>query len=105
MLIDNHSAVNQKANDAAKSMGMTQPNGPNAKQKAAYAKMSIMTGARFDRDFATEMVTDHTKDLAEYKKEAKQSDAAVEYAKGQVEVLQKHLDAAKSLQSAKSSAR
>jgi putative membrane protein len=67
--------------------------------------MSKMTGALFDRDFATHMVADHTKDLAEYKKEAKQSDAAGEYAKGQVEVLQKHLDAAKSLRSTKSSAR
>ena len=83
--------------DAAKSLGMTPPNGPSAKQKAEYDKMSKMTGARFDRDFATHMVTDHQKDLAEYKKEAKQSDAAGQYAKASIDVLQKHLDAAKSL--------
>jgi putative membrane protein len=105
MLVDDHSAGNQKAMDAAKSLGMTPPDGPNAKQKSDYAKMSKMTGARFDRDFATQMVTDHTKVLAEYKKEAKQSDAAGEYAKGQLQVLQQHLDAAKSLRSTKSSAR
>ncbi|MFL6818363.1 MAG: DUF4142 domain-containing protein [Bradyrhizobium sp.] len=105
MLSDDHSAANQKAMDAAKSLGMAPPDGPNAKQKADAQKMSKMTGARFDRDFATHMVADHQKELAEYKKESKQPDAAGDYAKGQVDVLQKHLDAAKSLRSTKSSAR
>jgi putative membrane protein len=105
MLTDDHSAANQKALDAAKSMGVTPPEGPNPKQKAQYEKMSKMTGAQFDRDFATHMVTDHERDIAEYKKEAKQSDAAGEYAKSQIDVLQKHLDMAKSLRSSKTSSR
>src|SRR3954462_15447033 len=58
-LIDDHSASNQKAMDAARSMGMTPPDGPNAKQKADYNKMSKMSGAQFDRDFATHIVMDH----------------------------------------------
>jgi putative membrane protein len=105
MLSDDHSAANQKATDAAKSLGMTPPDGPNAKQKAEYAKMSKMTGAQFDRDFAKHMVADHQKDIAAYKKESKQSDAAGQYAKNELDVLQKHLDAAKSLQDTKSSRR
>lgn len=105
MLVDDHSAANEKAMGAAKSMGVTPPDGPNAKQKADYSKMSRLSGARFDRDFATHMVADHQKDIAEYKKAAKQSDAAGEYAKGQIDVLQKHLDTAKSLRSSKTSAR
>ena len=104
-LIDDHSAANQKAVDAAKSMGVTPPDGPNSKQKADYVKMSKMSGTQFDRDFATHMVADHTKDIAEYKKEAKQADAAGEYAKGQIDVLQQHLQAAKSLTSDKTSGR
>lgn len=43
------------------------------------------------------MVADHKKDIAEYKKAAKNKDAAGEYASGQIDTLQKHLDAAKSL--------
>jgi putative membrane protein len=105
MLSDDHSAANQKAMDTAKSLGVTPPDGPSAKQKADYAKMSKMTGARFDREFATHMVADHQKDIAEYKKEAKQSDAAGKYAKDEIDVLQKHLDAAKSLRNTRSSAR
>lgn len=105
MLADDHSAANQKALDAAKSMGMAPPDGPNATQKATYEKMSKLNGARFDREFSHHMVADHEKDIGEYKKAAKELDAAGEYAKGQIDVLQKHLDTAKSLQSTKSSSR
>src|SRR5712671_4500618 len=54
-LIEDHSAANQKAMDAAKSMGVTPPDGPNGKQKADYDKMSKMSGPQFDRGFATHM--------------------------------------------------
>ena len=91
--------------DAAKSLGVTPPDGSNAREKADYGKMSKESGSQFDRDFAAHMVADHQKDIAEYKKAAKQSDAAGEYAKGQIDVLQKHLDTAKSLRSNKTSSR
>lgn len=105
MLNTDHSAANQKALDAAKSMDITPPGGPSAKQKADYEKMSKLSGARFDSQFATHMVKDHEKDIAEYKKAAKKDDAAGNYAKTQIEVLQKHLDAAKSLKSNRTSNR
>jgi putative membrane protein len=105
ILIDDHSAANQNAMDTAKSMGVTPPDGPNAKQKADYDMMSKMSGAQFDRHFATHMVADHEKEIAAYKKAAKQADAAGEYAKGQLGVLQGHLQTAKSLKSTKTSSR
>jgi predicted outer membrane protein len=101
MLSTDHAAANQKATEAAKGMGLNSPTGPNAKQKADYDKMSKMSGAAFDKMFATHMVADHQKDIAEYKKEAKMKDAAGEYASGQIDTLQKHLDTAKSLKSGK----
>src|ERR1700736_2188222 len=100
-LSTDHTSANQKALDAAKSMGMTPPTGPNTKQKADYDKMSKMSGANFDKSFASHMVADHQKDIAEYKKESKAKDAAGEYASGQIDTLQKHLDTAKSLKSGK----
>jgi predicted outer membrane protein len=63
-LIEDHSAANQKAIDVAKSMGVTPPEEPNAKQKADYDKRAKMSGAQFDRDFATHMVAYHEKDIA-----------------------------------------
>jgi putative membrane protein len=97
MLSTDHAAANQKASDAAKSMGMNPPSGPNAKQKADFDKMSKMSGADFDKMFAKHMVADHQKDIAEYKKATKNKDAGGEYAAGQIDTLQKHLEAAKSL--------
>ncbi|MCA6112568.1 DUF4142 domain-containing protein [Bradyrhizobium cenepequi] len=105
MLSHDHSDANEKAMDAAKSVSVTPPDGPNAKQKSDYEKMAKMTGAKFDQEFARHMVADHQKDIAEYKKAAKQSDAAGEYAKAQIPVLQEHLDTAKSLTSKKTPGR
>ena len=102
MLSTDHAAANQKAMDAAKGMGVNPPpSDPNAKQKADYDKMSKMSGAGFDKMFATHMVADHQKDIAEYKKASKMKDAAGEYASGQIDTLQKHLDTAKSLKPGK----
>jgi putative membrane protein len=56
-----------------------------------------MSGVGFDKMFATHMVTDHQKDIAEYKKASKIKDAAGDYASGQIDTLQKHLDTARSL--------
>lgn len=97
MLSTDHAAANQKALDAAKGLGMNPPGGPNAKQKAEHDKMSKISGAGFDKMFATHMIADHQEDIAEYKKASKNKDAAGEYASGQIETLQKHLDTAKSL--------
>ncbi|WOH53600.1 DUF4142 domain-containing protein [Bradyrhizobium sp. sBnM-33] len=105
MLQADHTAANEKAADAAKSMGVTPPDGPNAKQRADYEKMSKMSGAQFDRHFATHMIADHQKDIAEYKKASKNADAAGDYAKGSIPVLQKHLETAKSLGSRRTSSR
>jgi putative membrane protein len=63
--------------------------------------MSKMSGTDFDKMFAKYMISDHQKDIADYKKETKMKDAAGEYASGQIDTLQKHLDTAKSLKPGK----
>lgn len=97
MLSTDHAAANQRALEAAKGLGVNPPAGPNAKQKADYEKMSKLSGPAFDKMFARHMVADHQKDIAEYTKASKMKDAAGEYAAGQIDILKKHLDAAKSL--------
>src|SRR6195256_4535616 len=71
MLSTDHAAANQKAMDAAKTIGINPPSGPNAKQKADYDKMSKTSGTEFDKIFAAHMIADHKKDIAEYKKASK----------------------------------
>jgi putative membrane protein len=100
MLVTDHSAGNEKAIAAAKSLSVTPPTGPSASQKAAHDKMAKMKGADFDKAFAKDMVADHKKDIAEYKKESSKKDAVGEYAKDSLPVLQKHLETAQSLEKA-----
>jgi putative membrane protein len=76
---------------------MTPPTGPSKKQKSNYGKMAKLKGDAFDKSFARDMVADHKKDIAAYKKEAKQDDPAGHYAKDSLPTLRKHLDTAESL--------
>jgi len=98
MLIDDHGQANRKAIDTAKSMNITAPNGPNAKQKSDYDRMARMNGPAFDKSFAQHMVKDHQKDIAAYKKQSKSKDASGEYAQQTLPALQMHLEEAQKLQ-------
>jgi putative membrane protein len=98
MLVSDHSEANQKATQVAKELGVTPPGEPNAKQKAAYDKLSKLPGDAFDREFKKEMVADHKKDIKEFEKAAKKSDPAGQFAQQTLPVLQKHLQTAESLE-------
>jgi putative membrane protein len=98
MLVTDHGAANDKAMNVAKTMNVQAPNGPNAKQKAEYDKISKMKGAAFDKAFAQHMVADHKKDIAAYTKAGKNNDAAGQYAKETLPTLQKHLQTAENLE-------
>jgi putative membrane protein len=79
-------------------LGVTPPTEPTKQQKADYQKMSKMNGAAFDKAFAKHMVADHKKDIAEYQKASKmKGDPAGDYASQTLPDLQKHLEAAQSL--------
>jgi putative membrane protein len=97
MLKTEHSDANKKAIEAAKSMGVTPPTEPNAKQKADYDEMAKLTGPSFDKKFSEYMVMDHKKDIEEYQTAAKKQDAAGKYATDSLPTLQKHLQRAETL--------
>ncbi len=97
MLEKDHADANQKAVAAANSLGVTPPTEPTSKQKKDYDRMSKLTGARFDEQFAKDMVADHKKDIREFEKEANKNDAAGSFAKETLPTLHKHLDSAQSL--------
>src|SRR5215204_2617464 len=104
MLQQEHSAGAQKATAVATQLGVTHPTEPNKKQKAMYASLAKLSGAAFDRKFATEMVKDHKKEVAEYQRAAKkQGDPAGAYASETLPILQKHLETAQALTKAASS--
>ena len=98
MLMSDHSQANDKAKQAATSMGVAPPTQPSAEQQATFQKLSGESGADFDRDFVAEMVKDHEHNIAEFQKEANEAkDAASQYATDTLPTLQKHLSMAQSL--------
>lgn len=97
MLQTDHGEHLQKAQAMAQQMGMTPPTAPNAKQKAAYDRLSKEHGARFDKAFAQAAVRDHKQDIAKYEKEAKKKGELAQFAQETVPTLQKHLQTAQSI--------
>jgi putative membrane protein len=68
-----------------------------------HARLAKLSGAAFDRKFASEMVKDHKKEIAEYQRAAKkQGDPAGTYASETLPILQKHLENAQALTKATS---
>src|SRR3954469_5593886 len=80
-LQQDHAAGAQKATAVATQLGVNPPTEPNKNQKAMHASLGKLSGQAFDRKFASEMVKDHKKEIAEYQKAAKkQGDPAGAYA-------------------------
>ena len=105
MLETDHGDANKKAIQAAQTLSVTPPTGPNKEQKADYDKMAKTNGAAFDKMFADHMVTDHKKDIAEYERAAKAKDAAGQYAGHALPTLKKHLETAETIQKQKTTSR
>jgi len=105
MLEQDHGQHLQQAQQVASQIGVTPPTEPSAEQKAIYDKLSKLSGAGFDRQFAIAMVRDHKEDIAKFQKMAKEKSPVGDLAGKTVPVLQKHLQSAEALTSAKSAKR
>lgn len=99
MLVNDHQANEQKADKVASQIGVTPPASPSAKQQAAYQRLSKLSGAVFDRAFARAMVTDHKKNIAQFRREARGGHNAVaQYAAQTLPTLRKHLRVAEQIE-------
>jgi putative membrane protein len=100
MLVKDHTDANTKAMDLAKQINITAPTQPSKKHLQEHDRLSKLSGARFDREFAQHMVTDHKGDIADFTKQSKMKagDPTVSFASETLPVLQKHLQTAESLE-------
>jgi putative membrane protein len=96
-LVTDHNDANSKATAVAKDIGVTPPEEPSKKQQADYDKLSKLSGDVFDKQFTKHMVTDHKKDISDYKADSKKKDPTASYASDTLPTLQKHLEMAQSL--------
>jgi putative membrane protein len=99
VLEQDHSQANQQAMTAASAMGVAPPSGPSREQRAEYRRLASLSGERFDRAFLKDMIKDHEKEIAEFKKESRAGHgAAASYAKASLPTLHKHLRMAETLE-------
>jgi putative membrane protein len=100
MLVKDHSDANDKALSLAKQLNIQAPTKPSQKHLQEHERLSKLSGAQFDSEFAKHMVSDHHEDIAEFTKQSKMKagDPTVSFASDTLPVLQKHLQAAESLE-------
>jgi len=101
-MVDDHSKANDELKQVASSKGLTLPSDLDATHKSKVAKLEKLSGAQFDRAYMTEMVADHKKDVAEFRKQStsgKDSDLKA-FAAKTLPTLEDHLKMAQSTDAA-----
>ena len=99
-MVDDHQKAQQDLEGVASKNNLTLPTAVNAQQKAEQQRLKKLSGAAFDRAYMQMMVKDHTKDVAEFKKEANSSTANADlrdFAKRTYPTLDDHLTNAKAV--------
>jgi putative membrane protein len=98
-MVDDHSKANEELMSLASSKGMTLPTTLDEKHQKDVTKLSGMSGAEFDRAYAKEMLSDHTKDVREFERQSTRGgDPDIRaFAAKTLPTLQEHLQMARAL--------
>ncbi|REC50223.1 DUF4142 domain-containing protein [Chryseobacterium pennipullorum] len=70
MMVTDHTKANDELKAWASAIGYTLPNSLDAEKQKMYDDLKAKKGVDFDKKYTDLMVTDHKKDIAEFKKEA-----------------------------------
>jgi putative membrane protein len=95
-MVTDHGKANDELKTLAQSKNITLPADLDAKHKATKDKLSKLSGAQFDRAYMQEMVSDHQKDVNEFRKQSQSAkDPEVKaWAAKTLPTLQEHLQMA-----------
>jgi putative membrane protein len=98
-MVDDHSKANDQLKQLAAQKGVSLPTTLDSKDQATKDKLSKLKGADFDKAYMKDMVTDHKKDVAEFKHESTAAkDPALKSWAGQtLPTLQSHLQEAEKI--------
>jgi putative membrane protein len=69
-MVNDHSKANQELKEVASKGNLPLPIDLDPKDQAKYDNLAKLSGPAFDKAYAREMVRDHEKDVAEFRKEA-----------------------------------
>jgi putative membrane protein len=100
-MVDDHSKANDQLKQVASSKGITLPASLPASKQKEVDKYNKLSGAAFDSAYIHHMVSDHKKDVAEFKKESKNGkDTDVKsFATNTLPTLEDHLKMAEDISS------
>ncbi|HEX5474419.1 MAG TPA: DUF4142 domain-containing protein [Vicinamibacterales bacterium] len=96
-MVDDHSKANDELKSLAEQKSVTLPTDLDAKSKATRARLEKLDGAAFDKAYMSDMVSDHVKDVALFRKESKSAhDSDLKaWAAKTLPTLEEHLTLAK----------
>jgi putative membrane protein len=96
-MVDDHTRADDSLKTAASKENLSIPAQMSAKDQAAYAHLSELSGAAFDRAYARDMVRDHEADIATFRREANDGkDASIKsFASQTLPTLEDHLKMAR----------
>jgi putative membrane protein len=69
-MMDDHSKAGEQLKDIASGKGIHVPDKLSAKDQLTKDRLSKLSGAEFDKAYMTDMVKDHTQDVADFKRES-----------------------------------
>jgi putative membrane protein len=96
-LITNRQKANEDAKVAASAVGVKPPEATLV-TIGTLAKLETQSGTAFDRSLIEAMVSDHRRDIKNYREQAGKNDAVGQYAKQTLPTLQKYLQEAERIQ-------
>ena len=104
-MVDDHTKANDQLKSVAESRSIKLPQDVEAKDKALMNRLQKLNGASFDRAYMQAMVSDHVKDVNEFKKEANSGrDPQVKaFASTTLPTLEEHLQMARQARQAATS--
>jgi putative membrane protein len=70
-MVAEHTKMTESMKPFADSWGLTPPSGPDADHQKELDKLNGLSGADFDKEYMSQMVTDHSKALSAFTTEAK----------------------------------
>lgn len=97
-MVTDHGKANDELKSLASSKNINLPNSMDAKHQATYDRLSKLSGAAFDRAYMADMLADHQKDVAAFRKEAQSGkDSEIKaWAAKTLPTLEEHLKLAQS---------
>jgi putative membrane protein len=72
-MVQDHSAANEELMKVAQQKGITLPTDLDSKHKDTANRLSKLSGAAFDRAYVQEMLSDHRKDVSEFREQSEKA--------------------------------